>query len=87
MSTKNAHLQESLNDALGRIQQSHVAREQAVEHSHHTDLRWRELEEMCKQLQMEKSDAESTVEELEEKNQLLNERVKSLQLKDREWEK
>jgi hypothetical protein len=87
MTTRNAHLEESLSEAMGRIQHSHVARDQAVEHSHQTDLRWRELEEMCKQLQMEKGDAEGVIESLEEKNQLLGERVKSLQLKDREWEK
>ena len=87
LTTQKEHLEESLSVAMGRIKHSHTARDQAVEHSLQTDLRWRELEEMCKQLQTERSELQRVVETTEEKNQLLMERVKSLQQKDREWER
>eukprot|EP00602_Paraphysomonas_sp_CaronLab_P013563 CAMPEP_0185044812 /NCGR_PEP_ID=MMETSP1103-20130426/43641_1 /TAXON_ID=36769 /ORGANISM="Paraphysomonas bandaiensis, Strain Caron Lab Isolate" /LENGTH=950 /DNA_ID=CAMNT_0027585087 /DNA_START=204 /DNA_END=3056 /DNA_ORIENTATION=+ len=86
LTTRNDQLQESLTMSSLQLRTNQAAREEAVEHSRETDLRWRELEELAKRLEQERSDLQSSCDRLEEKNELLEERLRGLQERDSEWE-
>lgn len=87
LSTENEQLEQKNSILTIQIHQSITNHNEAVQHSHETDLKWRELEELVKKYHKENQILEEEKETYLEKIQSLEERIDSFQERDREWEK